>query len=160
MKPRGASSIATVRESDNGLDFGILPSLVGYHLRQAQIRVFNDFALSMNKEKISPGQFGVLTLIGLNPGLSQSALARAVGIERSTMVAVIDTLELRGFVERQSSPVDRRSYALILSGKGERMLHTLYPIVLGHDDRMTDNLTAQERQALINLLRKLKTSSG
>jgi len=151
---------ATRHESDRGLDFDILPTLVGYHLRQAQISVFNDFVRSMNKEQISPGQFGVLTLIGSNPGLSQSALARAVGIERSTMVAVIDALEVRGLVERQPSPVDRRSYALILSSKGEKLLQTLRPLVLGHDGRMTENLTAQERDALIHLLSKLKTSSG
>ena len=160
MKPQGPVRNATRRENDRGLDFDVLPTLVGYHLRQAQISVFNDFVRSMNKEQISPGQFGVLTLIGSNPGLSQSALARAVGIERSTMVAVIDALEVRGLVARQPSPVDRRSYALILSGTGEKLLQTLRPLVLGHDGRMTENLTAQERDALIHLLSKLKTSSG
>ena len=66
---------------------------MGYHLRRAQISFFNEFENSMVGFQITPGQFGVITLIALNPGLTQLALARAVGIERSTMVAVIDVLE-------------------------------------------------------------------
>jgi len=160
MKPRGSARNVIRLGNDGGLDFGILPTLVGYHLRQAQISVFQDFAQSMAKKNISPGQFGVLTLIGSNPGRSQSALARAIGIERSTMVAVIDALELRGLVERQPSRVDRRSYALILSSKGDKLLQTLRPLVLSHDDRITENLTTRERDVIIDLLSKLITSPG
>ena len=75
------------------------------------------------------------------------------------MVAVIDALEVRGLVEQQSSPVDRRSYALTLIGRGEKLLQTLPP-VLGHDERMTENLTAQDCEALLHLFSKLRTSSG
>ena len=70
---------------------------MGYHLRRAQISFFNDFENSMGGVQITPGQFGVITLIAANPGLTQSALARAVGIERSTMIAVIDVLEKAKF---------------------------------------------------------------
>ena len=114
----------------------------------------------MTKEKISPGQFGVLTLIGSNLGLSQSALSRAVGIERSTMVAVVNTLVVWGLVERQPSRVDKRSHALILSNKGEKLLQTLRSLVYGHNDGITENLTAQERDALIHLLSKLRNASA
>jgi len=143
------------RDNDKDLDFDVLPTLIGYHLRRAQIGVFNDFVRTMNKEQISPGQFGVLALIGANPGLSQSALARAVGIERSTMVAVIDALEERGFVERRPSPVDRRSYALMLNDDGEALLEVLKPLVADHEDRIAKDLSDEERGQLIQLLSKL-----
>ncbi|MBT4941193.1 MAG: MarR family transcriptional regulator, partial [Rhodospirillaceae bacterium] len=108
-------------QADSGpgeINFDILPTLIGYHLRRAQITDFNGFLKSTSKLQITPGQFGVALIISANPGLTQSALARAVGIERSTMVAVIDALESRGLVERRPSPVDRRSYALVLSDQG------------------------------------------
>ena len=97
------------------LDFDLLPTLVGYQLRRAQISVFDDFVKTMTSVQITPGQFGVITLIAANPGLTQSALARAVGIKRSTMVVVIDALEGRRLVKRRPSVIDRRSYALVLS---------------------------------------------
>jgi DNA-binding MarR family transcriptional regulator len=141
------------RSSEIKLD--LLPGLIGYHLRRAQVTVFNDFVRTMAEEKITPGQFGVLTLIRANPGLTQSALARAVGIERSTMVAVIDALEGRTLVERQAAPADRRSYALILTADGERLLERLNPLVLGHEERIARDLNAAERRTLIALLDRI-----
>lgn len=147
--------IARRTGDDDELDFDVLVSLVGYHLRRAQVAVFSDFAGQMAGEQITPGQFGVIALIGANPGLTQSALARAVGIERSTMVAVIDTLESRGIVDRRASPVDRRSYALVLTGTGQEMLARLKPMVADHEARIGGGLTDDERRQLIRLLQKL-----
>ena len=99
-------------------DPGLLPELIGYNLRRAQVAVFQDFQASMAEFDITPGQFGVLILIRQNAGLSQSELGGALGIDRSTMVAVIDRLENRGLVIRAPSPTDRRSYGLRLSAAG------------------------------------------
>src|SRR5262249_18468991 len=74
------------------LDYGILPSLLAYRLRQAKARFSQHFAKTVGQDGITLGQFDVLTLIARNPGLTQTTLARAVGIERSTMVVVIDRL--------------------------------------------------------------------
>tara|TARA_B100000315_G_scaffold260520_1_gene322554 strand:- start:2413 stop:2898 length:486 start_codon:yes stop_codon:yes gene_type:complete len=142
-------------DSEAEIDFDILPTLIGYHLRRAQISVFNDFVKMMSELQITPGQFGVALLINANPGLTQSALARAVGIERSTMVAVIDALESRSLVERRPSPVDRRSYALILSEQGKQLIEKLKPMVATHEDRIASNLSDEERAQLISLLCKV-----
>ncbi len=142
-----------VKTGESGdVDFDDLPSLVGYHLRRAQVAVFNDFVGTMGEVQITPGQYGVLTLIGANPGLSQSALARAVGIERSTMVAVIGGLEARKLVERKPSPVDKRSYALVLTGDGKKLLAQLKGMVRTHEEKMLSGLNDAERDQLIDLL--------
>jgi DNA-binding MarR family transcriptional regulator len=143
--------------ADAVLDFGLLPELIGYHLRRAQVAVFADFAKTMADAQVTPGQFGVISLIGANPGLTQSALARAVGIERSTMVAVIDALQGRGLVERRPSPVDRRSYALALSAEGEALLEKLKPMVRAHERKLARNLSADDRTKLIELLSRIRT---
>ena len=139
----------------SNLNFDILLTLMGYHLRRAQISFFNDFENSMGGVQITLGQFGVITLIAVNPGLTQSALARAVGIERSTMVAVIHVLESRSLVERRPSPVDGRSYALVRSAEGSDMLKQLKPMVLEHEKRVTANLDPEERSQLLRVLSKL-----
>ena len=103
-------------------DYDLLPSLIGYNLRQAQTAVFQDFSESLKDCNITPGQFGVLVLIAANTGLNQTSLGNALGIDRSTVVAVIDKLEGRGLVERSPAPKDRRSYALRLSEQGAELL--------------------------------------
>ena len=89
------------------ISLGILPTLLGYQLRRAQLAVFENFAEVVGASELTPGQFGVLVVIDANPGLSQTRLGGALGVDRSTVVAVIDRLEQRGLVLRQAGK-DRR----------------------------------------------------
>jgi DNA-binding MarR family transcriptional regulator len=137
------------------LGFGLLPSLVGYRLRRAQLAVFQNFVAAMAPFDVTPGQFGVLVVIAENPGLSQSELAAAIGIDRSTMVGVIDRLEARGLVVRAVVPRDRRSYALQLSATGMRKLREIEARVRAHEADIARELTAEERAMLLDLLGRL-----
>ncbi|MBL6958843.1 MAG: MarR family transcriptional regulator [Rhodospirillales bacterium] len=142
----------TAEPEEDSIDYDVLPDLVGYHLRRAQIAVFSNFSRTIADHQITPGQFGVLTLIAANPGLTQSALAKAVGIERSTMVATIDALEGRKLVERRPSPVDRRSYALMLSNEGRGLVAKLKEKVVNHENDMMAAVSDEDRATLIRLL--------
>lgn len=143
-------------EPVNGdIDFGLLPDLIGYHLRRSELFVFQGFAKLIAPLQVTPGQFGVLTLVQANSGLSQSSLAKAVGIERSTMVAVIDRLESQGLIERQPSSVDRRSYALRLTPKGEATIERLKALVLEHEARTFGEFSERDRRTLVELLKRI-----
>jgi DNA-binding MarR family transcriptional regulator len=135
--------------------FGFLPDLLGYHLRRAQSAVFQDFAVSMSGADITPGQFGVLALIEANAGLSQTRLAQILGIDRSTLVAVIDKLERQGLVERAARPNDRRSHVLKLSRGGLARFRSLERRVRQHEARIARQLSARERATLIALLQRI-----
>ncbi len=139
----------------NPLHRGILDKLLGYHLRRAQAAVFADFMRTMADDGITPGQFGVLVLIDGNPGLNQSALARTLGIERSTMVAVIDGLEARKLVARRGSTADRRAKVLALTRQGKALLAKVTPKVGAHEQRIAADLDAEESAALIALLKRI-----
>ncbi|WP_196242163.1 MarR family winged helix-turn-helix transcriptional regulator [Azospirillum oleiclasticum] len=147
---------ARQRTGKNGrLALGPLPELVGYNLRKAQVALFQNFQSAVAPHDITPGQFGVLIMIKENEGLSQSDLGSAVGIDRSTMVAVIDRLESRGLVVRAPSPNDRRSYALRLSPEGQRLMEELIPRVKAHDQSMVKDLSKEEQAQLIDFLRRM-----
>ncbi|MBM3571107.1 MAG: MarR family transcriptional regulator [Alphaproteobacteria bacterium] len=138
-----------------GISREFLDTLVGYHLRRAQISVFADFARAVRGLDITPGQFGVLALIAANHGLSQSALGKALGLDRSTMVGVIDRLERRGLVVRAAARGDRRSYALELSAAGDMLRRRVADRVRRHERRIARWLSANERRSLIDLLSRI-----
>ncbi len=142
-----------VTKSDTAL--GMLPDLLGYNLRRAQVVVFQDFMKSLKALNLTPGQFGVLQIVKANPGLKQTDLANALNVDRSTVVGVIDRLQGRGLLRRVRTENDRRSYALHLTDVGRDSLRKAERDVLRHEDRIADRLDAEERQALIGLLRKL-----
>lgn len=137
------------------IDFGLLPELVGYQLRMAQIALFRDFAKGPGGLDVTPGLFGVLVIIEANPDLKQSDLARATHLDRSTVVTVIDNLERRGLVDRRASPHDRRSNALRLTAEGTALLRKLKREVTQHEKRLLKNFSAAERQSLFKLLQKV-----
>lgn len=141
MKPHGAS-----------LNPGILPGLLGYRLRLAQQVVFRAFAASV--PELSPGRVGILLLLEANPGVTQSRLAQAVGLDRSTMVGIVDGLEGRGLIERRRG-TDRRTNGLWLTAEGRSLVGVLKRRILQHERRVAAKLTAAERRQLLTLLAKL-----
>lgn len=137
------------------IDFGILNELIGYRLRRAQLVFFNNFALACNDLGISPGLFGVLVIVARNPGLTQTAIAQALGNDRSAMVAAVDKLEKMDLVERRPSQKDRRSYALYLTTHGEEYYQVIEARVQQHEADFYDLLKDGEKEWLIDILSRL-----
>ena len=134
---------------------GVLDQLLGYQIRRAQTRLFAHFEEQLQHLRITPGQLGLLIMISANPGISQVALARAVGIERATLGEFVDRFEREKLVERRGLIGDRRSYALHLTRRGQEFLDQAIPAVLAHETAFTDHLSSAERATLLKLLAKL-----
>jgi DNA-binding MarR family transcriptional regulator len=147
----------TKENEEKALDPGCLPELLGYHLRLAQIAVFADFAKALKEHDLLPGQFGVLELIGANPGLSQNQLAGAIKLDRSTLVSTLNRLEGRKLVERRVSELDRRSNTLWLTKAGEELLVETTPKVKAHEKRLFAIYSSEERKTLRELLARLNS---
>lgn len=137
------------------IDYGTLPDLLGYQLRLTQLAVFKDFSESVGDSKITPSLFGVMSVIEANPGLKQAELAKAVRLDRSTVVSTIDTLERRGLVQRRRVEGDRRTNALVLTDAGRGLLEQLEPQIAAHEQRLSAQLTQEQRHTLIELLTKI-----
>jgi len=137
------------------LDFGVLPGLLGYQLRMAQIALFRDFSVGLGEHDVTPGLFGVLVVIEANPDLKQSDLARAAHLDRSTVGTVIDNLERRGLVERRAALHDRRSNAIRLTADGTALLRKLKRQVSQHEKRLLQNFSDVERELFFTLLQKV-----
>ncbi|MDB5760349.1 MAG: hypothetical protein JWM30_3638 [Burkholderia sp.] len=149
-KPGAASFNARIE----GINYDVLEELTGYAVRRAQLSIYDDFAATLGVQGITPQRFSSLVIIGSNPGISQTRLAEVMGIARSGVVSIIDNFEQAGLVERQDSG-DRRSYNLCLTADGQRQLKKYKTAVRQHDDRVTQQLTEEERQQLRGLLGKL-----
>ncbi len=140
------------------LDHGLLPDLLGYQLRLAQQAVFRDFERAADGLGVSPGRFGMLVLIESNPGVSQSRLAQEIGLDRSTLVAILDALEDARLVERRAGE-DRRSNGLWLTRRGKSVVEKMKARVAEHEARIAARLSAAERGQLLELLRRLAGSA-
>jgi DNA-binding MarR family transcriptional regulator len=134
----------------------MLPELLGYRLRRAQRAVYESFLRIVGeKEDITPGLFGMAQVIAANPGLNQTRLADGMGVDRSTIVTVIDKLESRGLVERRGSTRDPRAYCLHVTRSGRLAIRRMETLVRRHEEEVASGLTAAERETLMRLLARL-----
>jgi DNA-binding MarR family transcriptional regulator len=137
------------------VDMGKMHGYLGYLLRRAQMLAYADFIAELAELNLSPGQFGVLTVIDTNPGLRQSEVSAALGIQKTNFVAVLNEFERRGLAVRQTAAGDRRSYALYLTAEGKALLRRARTAQARHEARLVEPLGEQERAQLVSLLAKL-----
>jgi DNA-binding MarR family transcriptional regulator len=99
--------------------------------------------------------FGTLVLLVQEGPLSQQRLGERQGIDRTTMVAVVDELETAGLVERRRDPRDRRAYSLQATSKGRRVLEQAGQAAKRAEDEFLAPLAIDDRRRLKQLLRTL-----
>src|SRR5690606_14302934 len=127
-------------------------------VRRAQIRLYEDFAETLQRWNITTQRFSALTLIANNPGIKPTELARVMGIARSGVVIILDWLESAGYVLRIGEQADKRTLALELSDLGREVLAEVSVAVAEHDERMTACLSPEEKEQLKALLNRLSSS--
>lgn len=142
------------------LDFGPLPTFVGYLVRKAYSRLFQTFTEMFKDVGLAPGQYSLLMLIGLNQGLSQTALADATGIDRSTVVPITNRFVKAGWVHRSRRKEDRRVYSLRLTPQGQAILERAKQLIQKHEERFVANLNTAEKATLARLLAKLSETDA
>jgi len=138
------------------LQLGELSELLGYAMKRAQLKVFEDFLRCVAPLQLTPAQFSVLLLLDRNPGRNQTEIANTLGILRPNFVAMLDGLENRGLCERVRSASDRRSHILLMTDKGRAVLARAKKLVATrHEARLNELLGPANRVALLDMLAKI-----
>ena len=101
---------------------------------------------------------GVLNRLAAGP-ISQHELGEQLGIDRTTIVELIDDLEAKGVVVRQRNPADRRSYSLLLTPKGRTVQKRASTAFDAAADEFFAPLEPGERRVLGDMMRRLITSA-
>jgi len=165
LADENGGATGSVAAGGGELRLGNLAGLLGYHLRRAEVFAFQNFSAHLGPRAIgigiSPGQLGVLLLVEANPGMNQTRIGKAIGIDRSTLVSIIDSLEKRQLIRREPSPTDRRSHALYLTASGQNsgkaFLKNIRPHLTTHEGEIARNLSPEEQTLLMDLLRRIVT---
>ena len=95
---------------------------LGYLLKHAQLRLAELAEPEYAALGVTGRQIALLTLFAEGPARSQQDGAAQLGIDRTTMVALVDELEGKGLVRREVAPGDRRKRLVRLTEQGEDVL--------------------------------------
>lgn len=125
---------------------------LGYLVKHAHLRLTTLADAALAPLGIDSKDFGVLrVLVGREP-MSQQAVAARLGVDRTTMVALIDAFEAKGIVTRKPDPNDRRRNAVELTEPGLALYREADAAYVAAEDEFLAPLGATEaarfRQAL------------
>jgi DNA-binding MarR family transcriptional regulator len=86
---------------------------------------------------------------------TQSEIARAVGLDKTTMVVTLDELEAAGLAERRPSPTDRRARVIAVTAAGERKVREAEEIAERVRADVLSALPDDEREVFVKALTRL-----
>lgn len=138
----------------------LLARSVGFLLSKLGFCASSGFTAVLAPLGIQPQHFGVLRFVDAMEGQSQQAMAEALQMPPSRIVAFVDDLEERKLVERRRNPSDRRAHALYLTAEGRAMFERAMEVAIEFENDLCANLTRAEREQLLDLLRRLAASQG
>jgi MarR family transcriptional regulator, organic hydroperoxide resistance regulator len=138
------------------LMFKELDGLLGYRLRRAQGAMHRDYMATVTGAELTQKQTATLWLINANPGVAQVSVAGALGMDRATMMSIIDRLEERGLVTRKRSTVDRRRQELYLTAAGQSLLRRIKLRTDAHEQKFKSLFKPAELAALLAALAKFQ----
>jgi len=104
---------------------------------------------------ITPEQWGVLNRLWEKDGISQKEISLITIKDQTTLTRILDKLESKGLIKRQTSPDDRRSFLIFLTDAGRNLEDKLVPIASEALDEALQGLSEEEIKQLKVLLNKI-----
>lgn len=141
------------------------PSPMGVIGRISRASRYIDQFLQQNFAQfgLNSGEFDVLATLrrhGAPYQLTPTALLNALMLSSGAMTNRLDRLEKGGYIERKPHPHDRRGTLVTLTNQGLEVIDAVVVAHIAHEQQILSSLTADEQQALADLLRKLLLSFG
>ena len=106
------------------------------------------------------GEIAILSVIGLNPGISQNDLAATLVFKKSAVTKLVNELEGRGLVERAKVAADKRFNALALTAAEQIRYEKINERMASQHAAFLEPFTEAERQEFFAYLNRLYTHLG
>ncbi len=105
-------------------------------------------------------EYWVLTCLAAGDAASQATLGEILGVDRSDMVRLVDSLERRHLAKRVKDPKDRRRQIISITKKGVKAHNALRPLVTKAEDSALDESTSKQLKHLNKLAKAIISSEG
>ena len=105
---------------------------------------------------LTRSQWWVLNHLFFHQGISQSDLAKILDVERATLGRLLDRLEAKQWIYRQSDKSDRRVNRVYLSEPKGPTMQTMRREAKRTLDRALSPLNGAEQNAMFDMLQRMK----
>jgi len=136
-----------------------LRARLGYLLKHAFLQLENLHAEHLAACAVNVRELAVLLLLHGREPESQQQVAGRLGVDRTTMVSLLDGLERKGLLARQPDPADRRRNVVVLTDAGRRALRDATAASDEAERQLLADLSPTEAEQFRALLARVATRS-
>ncbi len=134
------------------------PSLTSVRALVRAYQAFSSYSETFVRQYgLTPAQFDVIATLGNTQGLSMGDIGEKTLITKGTLTGVVDRLEQKGLVTRETPPENRRSVIVQLTAEGQALFEQVFPAHIGDIKRHLEPLDDSEMELLRVLLNRLQT---
>ncbi len=133
----------------------ILSRWTGYLMSRAAQQCRDYFDALAAPLGVKARHFSVMALLGEDTPHSQVEMGERLGVDRNTMVLLLDDLEALDLVTRRRDPRDRRAHLVSLTEQGHQVLDQITEMGRRTNDEVFSPLSPSERAQLHALLSRL-----
>ena len=127
---------------------------MAFQLRRASVLVAADLGERLADLSLTMTNLSVLLMIQANPGVTQTELGKALGIQRANLAPMTATFAGRGLIQRDQT--DGRSHGLSLTDAGADLTARAWDHVRANEMYLLHRLSDVQRAAVVGLLQSLR----
>ncbi|MBR0856202.1 MarR family winged helix-turn-helix transcriptional regulator [Bradyrhizobium liaoningense] len=105
-------------------------------------------------------EWRIMSLLAIEPGIPASRICHVIGFDKGPVSRTLAGLEKRGLVSIRTDPNDGRTHSISLTAKGRATHDKVIVAALERERRLLSCLSKDEREVLIDLLRRLHENLG
>jgi DNA-binding MarR family transcriptional regulator len=128
---------------------------IGFIINKAHLILKNNLQKKFKKYDIAPEQWAILNCLYNNEGCSQKELSDKTYKDKASITRILDVLEKRRLVKRESDPGDRRVFLIFITDEGRALRDALIPLSKSASEEAIKGFSQEEFKLLKVLLLKL-----
>jgi DNA-binding MarR family transcriptional regulator len=128
---------------------------IGFLLTRVRAEVVSAVNVELADLDLRVREYSVLAIAADTDGVTQRMLSTLLQLDPSRLVALIDGLEQRGLLERNTHPTDRRTNVVQVTAEGYALREQGREAIARGEATALAELTDEERLFLRGLLRRL-----
>ncbi len=136
----------------------VISTDLGWLLAQTSHGLAVEQTARLERLGIAPRGYCILQT-ALGGEYTQGEIGQAIGVDKTTMVVTLDSLEAAGLAERTPSKTDRRARVISVTAKGKKRIAEAEQVTADLYEEVLGELDADQRQVLLGALDKLQSGS-
>jgi DNA-binding MarR family transcriptional regulator len=105
-------------------------------------------------------EWRIMSLLAIEPGIPASRICSVIGFDKGPVSRNLAMLQKRGLVVIRAAPDDGRTHAISLTARGRTVHDKVIIAALERERRLLSCLKKDEREILVDLLRRLHENLG